>query len=49
MPYIHAPMFAVVVSGMLWDVFPTYQEAIEVALSLGCGARVRKYEPAVAK
>ena len=39
-------MFEVIIAGMVWDTYPTYQEAIEVALTLGLGAYVRQYATA---
>ena len=36
-------MFEVIIAGMVWDTYTTYQEAIEAALTLGLGARVRQY------
>ena len=39
-------MFEVIIAGMVWDTYTTYQEAIEVALTLGFGARVRQYATA---
>lgn len=35
-------MFEVIAAGMVYDMFDTYREAIEVALSLGVGAYVVK-------
>ena len=38
-------MFDVICNGWVWDTFPTYEEAIAVALSLGSGAYVQKFLP----
>ena len=35
-----SPMFEVLIAGMIFDIFPTYNEALRVASSLGCGATV---------
>jgi len=40
-------MYEVLVAGMVWDIFPTYAEAIEVALTLGVGVSVVKSTTAV--
>ena len=39
-------MFEVIIAGMVWDTYTSYQEAIEVALTLGLGAYVRQYATA---
>lgn len=36
-------MYEVVIAGMVWDIYTTRQEAIEVAFTLGLGAFVRQY------
>ena len=39
-------MFEVIIAGMVWGTYTSYQEAIEVALTLGLGAYVRQYATA---